>query len=133
MYEALQKAQATIGGCLGGTGGRALNLSFTVQNDGHAEDVQVSGASGDDERCVVGAIAAMRLPAFEGKPVPIRTPVNFYRPPAPAAPTPVAANVAAAPAAAPPPPPAPTSTTPYAPSTMPTTAPPGSDRTFIKP
>jgi hypothetical protein len=47
-----------------------MGLAFTAQNDGRAADVQVSGASAEDERCVSGAVAALRLPAFEGNPCP---------------------------------------------------------------
>jgi hypothetical protein len=118
---------AAMQGCLGSSGPATMGLDFTAQNDGRAADVQVSGASAEDERCVSGAVGAMRLPAFEGKPVPVKLPLNVYRPQLP--PPQQVAQPAPAPSAPPAPPAA------YALPTMPTKAAepaPGAQR-FIQP
>lgn len=117
-------------GCLGSSGPATMGLGFTAQNDGRAADVQVSGASTEDERCVSGAVGAMRLPAFEGKPVPVKLPLNVFRPHLP--PPPVA-QAAQAPAPSMPPP-APAGST-YALPTTPTkaAAPAQGTQPFIQP
>jgi hypothetical protein len=128
LNEALQKALAAMQGCLGSSGPTTMGLGFTAQNDGNAADVQVSGASVEDERCVSGAVRAMRLPAFQGKPVPVKLPLNVFRPQLP--PPPVAQAAPPAPSAPPPPPPGSS----YALPTMPTSAPPAqAAQPFIQP
>jgi hypothetical protein len=90
---------------------------------------------------VSATLARVKLPVFEGKPVPVQFPISVYRPPAPptpaaaveAAPAPVPVMGATMPAAPPPG----TSTAPYVPPSMPTSAgsasAPDKVRTFIQP
>jgi hypothetical protein len=124
----MQRAMPSLAPCLGGGGN--VGLSFDADPDGHAQNIKVSGASAEVERCVSATLGRVKLPAFEGKAVPVQFPLDVYRPAAPPAPP-----AAAAPAS---PPTRATSTGAYAPSSLPTTAaaPPassGNNPAFIQP
>jgi hypothetical protein len=126
---ALESALPSLAPCLQG-GGTGVGLTFDASPEGRAENIKVSGASPETERCVSSTLARIKLPQFEGKAVPLHFPLNVYRPAAPP-PAPVPPAAAAAPT-----PPAAASTGVYAPSTMPTSkAPPssGGGSPFIQP
>jgi len=138
INNALQQALPTLANCFQGAGAPSVGLSFDAEPGGRASNIKVSGASPEGERCVSAALAQTKLPAFEGKSVPISFPISVYRPPVPTpaaavenpAPVPVTGAVQAAP-------PAGASTSPYAPPTMAPTAGSKPDdnkvRTFIQP
>jgi hypothetical protein len=78
-------------------GAASVGVSLEADPSGKAANVKVTGA-GAAEGCVRGAVAAVRLPTFEGKAVPVSFPINIQTtrpaPPAGAAPTAAAAPVA---------------------------------------
>jgi hypothetical protein len=127
VSTALQKALPALAPCLQGSGGANVGLSFEAAPEGRAANIKVTGASAEAERCVSNALAAVKLPSFEGKAVPLQFPLNVYQAPPPAPPPPPPA----------PPPPAPGAAyTP--PSALPTSGAAsgnsgGAPSTFIKP
>jgi len=145
LNNALQAALRDLAACFSGSGAPpAIGLAFDAEPDGRARNIKVTGATPEGERCVSATLARVKLPVFEGKPVPVNFPISMYRPPVPAAPAAPGAPPAPAvgapvvpPAPLPPAPPAGSSTAPYAPpSSIPPT--PGSQptdqpKTFIQP
>lgn len=151
LRAALEAAMPSFAACLQSSSGAAtVGLTFDAQPDGSAQNVRISGVQAADERCIATALTRLRLPPFEGKPVPVEFPLTLYHPAAVAAAPDAALTVApAAPVQQPPPsvtvmapsaapvPPAGTSTAPYTRPVLPATA--GSNTTdnqgklFIKP
>jgi len=142
INNALQAALPTLASCFqqGAGGPPSIGLTFDAEPDGRASNIKVTGAPPAAERCVSATLGRTKLPAFEGKSVPVSFPITVYSPPVPtpaAAAQPAAAPPAAGAAPVPAPPPAGTSTAPYVPSALPATT--GSTpsenqvKTFIQP
>jgi hypothetical protein len=141
INNALQQALPTFAACFQGPGSpSSIGLSFDAEPDGRANNVKVTGASAEGERCVTATLGRTKLPVFEGKSVTVSFPISVYRPAAevptpavaekgaPAVPVAEAVPVGAQPGG---------STTPYVPSSMAPTAGSKPDdnkvRTFIQP
>lgn len=99
LNSALQGALPGLAGCFQGEGAGppVVGLSFDADGGGKAQNVKVTGASREAGRCVSAALAAVKLPTFEGKPVPVQFPLSVYRQPPPPPPRPVPAEPAANP------------------------------------
>jgi hypothetical protein len=145
INNALQQLLPSLAGCFSGGGGPpTVGLAFDAEPEGRASHIKVNGASPEGERCVSATLGAAKLPAFEGKSVPVQFPISVFRPAAPPSAAAAVENAPAAPvtvgsaAAVPAAPPPGSSTAPYVPPTMPAT--PGSApgagnevKTFIQP
>ncbi len=80
LSRALDGALPGLARCFDGGGGAgSVGLAFDVEPSGRAAGIKVTGASPTAERCVREAVAAVRLPTFEGKPVPIQFPLTVHR------------------------------------------------------
>jgi hypothetical protein len=98
LSRALDGALPNLATCFETQGGPAsVGLSFDADPSGGARNVKVTGGGAGAERCVSSALAAARLPAFEGAAVPVNFPLTIQRstrtvaaptPAAPAAPAP---------------------------------------------
>lgn len=101
LNNALQGSLPSLAGCFqseGAGGPPSVGLSFDADGTGKAQNIKVTGASREAERCVTRTLTAAKLPTFEGKSVPVQFPLSVYRqppPPAPAAPAAAAAAAAA--------------------------------------
>jgi hypothetical protein len=97
LSRAMNGVLPSLANCFQEPGGPSgVGLSFEADPSGKARNIKVTGGSAAAQGCVSTTLAAVRLPSFEGKPVPVDFPLSVQR-------------IAAAPAAAPPapsPPPA---------------------------
>ncbi len=80
LSRALDGALPGLGRCFDGGGAAgSVGLAFEVEPSGRASGIKVTGASEAAERCVREAVGAVRLPTFEGKPVPVQFPLTVHR------------------------------------------------------
>ena len=56
-----------------------LSLSFEAEPNGRTSMLRVKGAPPDSEYCIRKIMQETKLPAFEGKAVPIDLPLSFHQ------------------------------------------------------
>ena len=102
LHKTLEAALPSLNPCFPrGTVSQAT-IAFDASGAGKAENVRVTGGTGDQQRCVAGHISALPLPTFAGPSVGVQLPITFgiaglTQKPDPGAPV----EAAPAPAAAP--------------------------------
>lgn len=80
LQRALDGALPGLASCFRGESPPgSVGLSFEADPSGKIRNVRVGGGGAEAERCVTSTLAGVRLPAFEGKPVPVDFPLAIQR------------------------------------------------------
>jgi hypothetical protein len=83
LGRALDGALGSLASCFPpGSASGGVSLSFDADPSGRARNVKVAGGGAAAESCVSEKVAALRLPAFEGKAVPVQFPLSIHSAPA---------------------------------------------------
>jgi hypothetical protein len=90
LNRAIDAVMPGFAGCFQGgpAPGGPVGLAFDADPSGRAQNVRVSGAGAEAQKCITGALAGLRLPAFAGPSVPVEIPLAVHRPAPPPAPAP---------------------------------------------
>jgi len=82
--DSLNRSMAPIVGKIAacfspGMGNPMVSLSFEAEPSGRTSMLRVKGAPADSEYCIRKIMQETKLPAFEGKAVPIDLPLSFHQ------------------------------------------------------